>query len=108
MPDNDAKPIALDDVRKVATLARLTFDDADIARLAGQLQSILGYVKKIGQVDLAGVEPLAHALPLRNVLRDDVPGPALPLEAALRNAPETDGPFFKVPKVIGADEDSAG
>ena len=57
---------------------------------------------------LGGVEPMAHALPLHNVLRDDVVEPSLPLEQVLRNAPEADGPFFKVPKVIGGDEDSAG
>jgi aspartyl-tRNA(Asn)/glutamyl-tRNA(Gln) amidotransferase subunit C len=107
MPDA-VKSITPDDVRKVAKLARLALDDAQLDRLTGQLESILGYVKKIGQVDVAGVEPLAHALPLHNVLRDDVPGPALPLEKVLQNAPETDGPFFKVPKVIGGDEDSAG
>ena len=77
-------------------------------RLTGQLESILGYVAKIGEVDVAGVEPLAHALPLHNVLREDVPGPALPLDHVLQNAPESDGPFFKVPKVIGGEEDSAG
>ena len=105
---SDAKTITPDDVRKVAKLARLALDDAHLGRLTGQLESILGYVKKIGQVDVAGVEPLAHALPLHNVLRQDVPGPALPLDRVLQNAPETDGPFFKVPKVIGGDEDSAG
>ena len=51
---------------------------------------------------------MAHALPLHNVLRDDVVGPSLPREKVLENAPDTDGPFFKVPKVIGGDEDSAG
>jgi aspartyl-tRNA(Asn)/glutamyl-tRNA(Gln) amidotransferase subunit C len=59
-------------------------------------------------VNVEGVEPMAHAAPLHNVLRDDVAEPGLPRDAALRNAPETDGPFFKVPKVIGGDEDSAG
>ena len=63
---------------------------------------------KLSEVDVAGVEPMAHALPLHNVLRDDVVEPSLPVEQVLRNAPETDGPFFKVPKVIGGDEDSAG
>ena len=54
------------------------------------------------------VEPMAHALPLHNVLRDDVVQPSLSLDQVLGNAPETDGAFFKVPKVIGAAEDSAG
>jgi aspartyl-tRNA(Asn)/glutamyl-tRNA(Gln) amidotransferase subunit C len=47
-------------------------------------------------------------LPLHNVLREDVVEPSLPLADVLRNAPDVDGPFFKVPKVLGGDEDSAG
>ena len=96
------------DVADVAKLARLSMEGADLNRIAGQLESILGYVNKINSVDLSKVEPLAHALPVHNVLRADVAQDALPLEKVLHNAPETDGPFFKVPKVIGGDEDSAG
>ena len=110
MPDVNAQQqkISPDDVKKVARLARLALDDAQLAKLTSQLEGILGYVAKIQQVDVSGVEPMAHALPLHNVLRDDEVGPALPLEKVLQNAPDTDGPFFKVPKVIGGDEDSAG
>jgi len=92
----------------VAKLARLSLNSNEVSRLAGQLEGILGYVAKLGQLDVKGVEPMAHALPLANVLREDVVEPGLPLEAVLRNAPATDGAFFKVPKVIGGDEDSAG
>jgi len=95
-------------VRKVAKLARLAIDEAHVARYTGQLESILGYVDQVKRADVTGVEPMAHAAPLHNVLRDDEPATPLPREDALRNAPETDGPFFKVPKVIGGDEDSAG
>ncbi len=105
MPD---QKITVDQVRDVARLARLDLPADRLGKLTGQLESILEYVAKIGQVDTAGVEPTAHALPLHNVLRDDVVGPSLPLEAVLRNAPDTEGPFFKVPKVLGGDEDSAG
>jgi aspartyl-tRNA(Asn)/glutamyl-tRNA(Gln) amidotransferase subunit C len=104
----EQKLIAIDDAQHVAKLARLALDDAHIQRLAGQLASILEYVNQIGRVDVSGVEPMAHALPLHNVLRDDKIEPSLPLEKVLLNAPETDGPFFKVPKVLGAEEDSAG
>ena len=72
------------------------------------MESILEYVAQIGKVDVSNVEPMAHALPLHNVLREDVVEPSLPLEKVLMNAPSVDGPFFKVPKVIGGDEDSAG
>jgi aspartyl-tRNA(Asn)/glutamyl-tRNA(Gln) amidotransferase subunit C len=104
----EQKLIALEDARHVAKLARLALDDAHIQRLATQLASILEYVDQIGQVDARGIEPMAHALPLHNVLREDRIEPSLPLEKVLQNAPETDGPFFKVPKVLGAEEDSAG
>jgi aspartyl-tRNA(Asn)/glutamyl-tRNA(Gln) amidotransferase subunit C len=100
--------ISVEDVRHVAKLARLALSDAQLARFTGQLEGILGYVAKIGEVDVAGVEPMAHALPLHNVFREDVVEPSLPVEKVLQNAPDTDGPFFKVPKVIGGDEDSAG
>ncbi len=95
--------ITLEQVRHVAKLARLDLSDQQVQKYAGQLGSILAYVEKIGQIDTSGVEPMAHVLPLHNVLREDEIQPSLPLEEVLKNAPETDGPFFKVPKVI-ADE----
>lgn len=106
MPDE--QKITFEQVRHVARLSRLALDEPQLRRLTPQLESILEYVAKIDEVDVAGVEPMAHATPLVNVLRDDVPREPLPLEQVLRNAPETDGPFFKVPKIIGGDEDSAG
>ncbi|MEL7240692.1 MAG: Asp-tRNA(Asn)/Glu-tRNA(Gln) amidotransferase subunit GatC, partial [Planctomycetota bacterium] len=75
---------------------------------AVELQSILGYVAKLSEVDVEGVEPTAHAVPKKNVLRDDSVGDQLSVEQVLQNAPDSDPPFFKVPKVIGGDEDSAG
>jgi aspartyl-tRNA(Asn)/glutamyl-tRNA(Gln) amidotransferase subunit C len=100
--------ISLEDARKVAKLARLALSEEHLERLTPQLESILEYVAKIGEADVAGVEPMAHATPLHNVLREDGVGAVLPLEKVLQNAPEMDGPFFKVPKVLGGDEDSAG
>lgn len=104
----DQPKITPEQVRHVAMLSRLALDENRLTRLAGQLESILGYVAKIAAVDVSGVEPMAHALPIHNVFREDVVEPSLPLEKVLQNAPDTDGPFFKVPKVIGGDEDSAG
>ena len=103
-----SESLSIDDVRKVARLARLALPEQRLAELTGQLESILHYIDKLKQIDTTGVEPVAHALPVKNVLRDDVPEPGLALEKVLQNAPETDGPFFKVPKVIGGEEDSAG
>jgi aspartyl-tRNA(Asn)/glutamyl-tRNA(Gln) amidotransferase subunit C len=104
----DGAKLSVEDARQVARLARLSMDEAKLARLTPQLESILEYIAKIGEVDVTGVPPMAHALPLANVLREDVVEPSLPIEKVLQSAPETDGRFFKVPKVIGGDEDSAG
>ncbi|HEY7116757.1 MAG TPA: Asp-tRNA(Asn)/Glu-tRNA(Gln) amidotransferase subunit GatC [Tepidisphaeraceae bacterium] len=106
--DVEDKKLSLANVRHVAKLARLALDEEKLRRFVPQLESILEYVAKIDQVDVSGVEPMAHALPLANVLREDVVEPSLPIGQVLQNAPETDGRFFKVPKVIGGDEDSAG
>jgi aspartyl-tRNA(Asn)/glutamyl-tRNA(Gln) amidotransferase subunit C len=95
-----------DQLRHVAKLARLHVPDDQLHRLAGQLASILAYVDRIGEVDVAAVEPMAHPLPVQNVLREDVARPGLPLDEVLKNAPDVDGPFFRVPKVIGGDEDA--
>ena len=100
--------LTIEDVRHVAKLSRLAIGDDKLPKLTSQLESILHYIDKISQVDMSGIEPMAHALPVQNVFRDDAVAPALPLEKVLQNAPDTDGPFFKVPKVIGGDEDSAG
>jgi aspartyl-tRNA(Asn)/glutamyl-tRNA(Gln) amidotransferase subunit C len=96
-----------DAVRHVARLARLDLTGRDVTRIAAQLESIVTYIDQIRQADVAGVEPMAHALPVHNVFRDDVVEPSLPLEKVLQNAPDSESPFFRVPKIIG-EEDSAG
>ncbi|MEM8872988.1 MAG: Asp-tRNA(Asn)/Glu-tRNA(Gln) amidotransferase subunit GatC [Planctomycetota bacterium] len=110
MPDDAPDSAKLDDdaVRHVAKLARLDIADTDVHRISEQLTGILAYVSKIAEVDTEGVEPVAHAVPMENVLREDKVGPMLSVEQALQNAPDKEPPFFKVPKVIGGDEDSAG
>jgi aspartyl-tRNA(Asn)/glutamyl-tRNA(Gln) amidotransferase subunit C len=108
MRDMPETRISANDVKNVAKLARLELPEARIAKLTSELESILEYIAKLEEVDVKNVEPMAHALPLHNVFREDVVEPSLPLEKVLQNAPEADGPFFKVPKVIGGEEDSAG
>lgn len=100
--------ISLDQVRHVAKLARLALREDQLVKIAPQLGAILQYIEQINKIDKSGVEPMAHALPLHNVLREDVIEPSLPVEKVLQNAPQTDSRFFKVPKIIGGDEDSAG
>jgi len=87
-------------VAKVAKLSRLKLPQADMERYAVQLTGILDYVAQLSEADVAGVEPMAHPLPLHNVLREDVVTPSLGVEAVLANAPGRDGPFFTVPKVL--------
>jgi aspartyl-tRNA(Asn)/glutamyl-tRNA(Gln) amidotransferase subunit C len=96
----EAEKIDEAQVRHVAKLGRLKLADADVARYATQLTAILGYVAQLKSVDVTGAEPMAHPLPLKNVLREDVVKPSLPVEAVLANAPLKEGDFFAVPKVL--------
>ncbi len=91
-------------VRKVAKLARLDLTEAEIEEFTGQLGAILEYVEKMNELDTATVEPLAHCLPIHNVFRADEVRESLGTEQTLANAPQRDGPFFKVPKIL---EDSS-
>jgi len=88
-------------VRHVSKLSRIELTDEQIAAFGGQLGSILGYFDKLSELDTDGVEPMAHAIELHNVLADDTLGASLQPDQALANAPARDGDFFSVPKVIG-------
>jgi len=87
-------------VRHVAMLARLAAGDAELDRFTEQLSAILDYIDKLNQLDTVGVQPMSHALALRNVFRPDQPGHPLPPEKALENAPEQEEGFFRVPRII--------
>ena len=95
--------LTLDDVRKVAKLARLELADADLAHLQPQLSAILDYVDQLQQLNTEGIEPLAHPLPIANAFRDDVPTPSLSVDDALANAPNRIGDYFGVPAVFNTD-----
>ena len=97
--------IDTEQVRKVAKLARLELTEAEIEEFTGQLGAILGYVEKMDELDTAGVEPLAHCLPISNMFRADEVSPSLGTDKTLANAPQRDGSFFKVPKIL--DDSSA-
>jgi aspartyl-tRNA(Asn)/glutamyl-tRNA(Gln) amidotransferase subunit C len=96
--------LSLDQVRKVARLARLELPEADLARMQQQLSAILDYVEQLNELDTENVEPLAHPLPVQNVFRPDEPAPSLPVDAALQNAPNRVGDYFGVPAVFDTDE----
>lgn len=88
------------DILHVARLARLQFSDEEIDRFTGHMSSMLDYVAQLQEVDVEGVEPTSHALPMKNVLRDDVIVPSMTPEEILANAPRQDNNCYKVPAVI--------
>ncbi|MDT7572736.1 MAG: aspartyl-tRNA(Asn)/glutamyl-tRNA(Gln) amidotransferase subunit [Actinomycetota bacterium] len=97
--------ITRDEVAHLARLARLALDDAELDRLAGQLDVILGAVAKIGEVsDAEGVRPMTHAVPLENVMRPDVVVASLPRDDVLAGAPAAEDGRFRVPRIL--DEES--
>jgi aspartyl-tRNA(Asn)/glutamyl-tRNA(Gln) amidotransferase subunit C len=101
---NDKQPVAVEDVKRVAELAYLELGPEEEVRMQRDLNAILGYVAQLNELDTSSVEPMAQvAEVLGNAstsLRPDVPVASLPREQVMACAPETDGAFFKVPKVI--------
>lgn len=87
-------------VEKVAHLARLKFDDSEKEAIKKDLQRMIEFADKLNELNLDGVEPLLHMSEEVNVLREDEIKGSISREDALKNAPEHDGEFFKVPKVI--------
>ena len=88
------------DIKYAANLARISLTPDEEARLGSQLGDILGYVKKLEELDVSDVEPMAHAVPLENVLRADEVQPSISNEAALANAPKKANGLFVVPKIF--------
>ncbi len=96
-----AEQLSKDDVIHVAKLSRLRLTDAEIEHFGEQLSNVLGYMSKLSELNVEGVEPMAHALDVTNVLREDEPVDGMPREDALINAPQQADGFFRVPKVLG-------
>jgi aspartyl-tRNA(Asn)/glutamyl-tRNA(Gln) amidotransferase subunit C len=96
-----SQPLSESDVRKVAALCRLSLTDEEVHAFRDRLGTVIGYVERLAELDLTGVDPLTHVGDLANRLRDDDPGPALPNEALMRMAPDPLPPFIRIPKVIG-------
>ncbi|MGG4035120.1 Asp-tRNA(Asn)/Glu-tRNA(Gln) amidotransferase subunit GatC [Paenibacillus cisolokensis] len=92
--------ITVKDVEHVADLARLELSDQEKALFTEQLNAILKYAEKLGELDTDDVEPTSHVLPLADVMRDDEVRESLPLEAVMRNAPDEEDGQFKVPAVL--------
>lgn len=92
--------ITCKDVADVALLSRLEFSESELETFTGQMDAILQYAEVLNKLDVENVEPLAHVLPLKNVMRKDEAKPSLPRELALSNAPEQEDGYFKVPKIM--------
>lgn len=95
MPD-----ISREEVLHIARLARLELSDTELERMREQLNSILTYIDRLRALDVTGVEPTSHAVPLVNVMRDDEVVPCFPQDEMLRNAPDRVGELFRVPRII--------
>jgi len=92
--------ITREQVQHVATLARLSLSDDEVATFTGQMGDILAYVEKLNELNTDGIVPTSHAVPMENAFRDDVVRPSIGVENALANAPDRIADFFRVPKVI--------
>jgi aspartyl-tRNA(Asn)/glutamyl-tRNA(Gln) amidotransferase subunit C len=88
------------DIKQVAHLARLSLSPEEEEKFGAQLGHVLGYVDKLKEVDVSGVEPTAHAFPLVNVTRPDEVRPSMSNEEALRNAPAHANGLFMAPKIV--------
>ena len=95
-----ADKIDKEQVKKVAKLSRLQLSEDEIGEFTGQLSAILEYMEKLNELDTTNVEPLAHCLPISNIFREDSVKDSLGTEKTLANAPQKDGGFFKVPKIL--------
>ena len=93
--------ISREEVEKVALLGRLLLSEGELDRMTRQLGDILGYIDLLSELDTEKVEPMAHALDVANVFREDVARPSLDRESALANAPHRDDECYLVPAVLG-------
>lgn len=92
--------ITTEEVKHVATLARLEFNEEDVQQFAHQLARIIDYIGKLNELDTTDVPPTSHVLPIRNVVKPDVAKSSYPRDNVLKGAPSTEEGYFEVPKVI--------
>lgn len=95
--------ISEEQVRHISVLSRLKPSDEEVRLFSRQLSDILAYVEQLSELDTTDVPPTAHPLPVHNVFRPDEPHAPLTPDQALANAPQRDGSFFVVPKVLEHD-----
>lgn len=97
--------ITREEVQKVALLARLLLSPEQVDRITSQLGQILDYMALLEEVNTEGVEPMAHAIAMANVFREDRVEESLPRELALANAPARDEQCYRVPAMLGEMEE---
>ncbi len=88
-------------IKKVGELAKLKFEESELESIRNDFEKILNFIEKINEIDTEGVDPLFYVNDNFVELREDVPITTLSKEEALKNAPKTDGDYFRVPKFVG-------
>jgi aspartyl-tRNA(Asn)/glutamyl-tRNA(Gln) amidotransferase subunit C len=88
------------DIDHVAKLARLALSKEEASRFSAQFSRLFDFIEELAQLDVSQIPATAQVIPLHNVLRDDEVQPCLTREAALENAPDREGPFFKTPRIL--------
>lgn len=92
--------VTIDTVKRVARLARIEVGEEEAARMTGELNTILGFVEQLSEVDVAGVEPMTSVLPMAMKKRQDVVDDGGKASDIVANAPAAEENFFLVPKVV--------
>jgi len=100
MADEKLEAAQAIDVGYVANLARLNLTAGDVAQFQMQLEQVVSHFNQLREIDVSGIEPMAHASVIQNVFREDVVRPGLDREAVLRNAPEHSPDLFIVPTIV--------
>ncbi|HET6384741.1 MAG TPA: Asp-tRNA(Asn)/Glu-tRNA(Gln) amidotransferase subunit GatC [Armatimonadota bacterium] len=106
MSENNQKKLSVDDVRQVGHLSRLALTESEVERLTNDLNVLLGHFEQLREIDTTEVPPTFQVLDSADALRADEVLPSLAVEQVLSNAPDADGPFFVVPRIV--ETDSAG
>jgi aspartyl-tRNA(Asn)/glutamyl-tRNA(Gln) amidotransferase subunit C len=92
--------ITIDEVKYVANLARLAITEEEAEKFTNQLDAIISFAEQLNELDTDHVEPTSHVLDIKNVMREDIAKPGLPVEEVLRNAPDHENGQIRVPSII--------
>lgn len=93
--------ITIEEVKHVANLARLAITDGEADKFRVQLDAIIGFAEQLNELDTEGIEPTSHVLDMKNIMRKDIPEKGIPVEEMLKNAPDHQDGFIKVPPILG-------